>query len=172
VWGPPDSPCRLPGPGFPLDVDGLRIGERAGCDPAPLDPADDEARLRLSASVWGDQVERFGRLRGALEVAGLYRVPVEQAGAAEWLSRRLEPGERAQPGVPVVWHSIVRTYVDPDEWRRVEELTARPGVWRLSYEPDPVPDPRGVPLRLFGPGTDPAGDVLVHGTGHGPPLSR
>jgi hypothetical protein len=54
----------------------------------------------------------------------------------------------------------------------VEELSARPGVWRLSYEPDPVPDHRGILLRLFGPGADPAGDVLAYGTAHGPPLSR
>ena len=171
VWGPPDSPCRLPDPGIPLDLDDVRIVGRAGCDPAPLDPGDDEARLRLQSSVWGDQVDRLRRLQGALEVAGSHRFPVERAGAAEWLARRLDrPGEQA--GVPVVWHSIVRTYVDPAEWRQVEALTARDGVWRLSYEPDPEPDHRGVPLRLFGPGTDPAGDVLVHGTGHGPPLSR
>jgi hypothetical protein len=170
VWGPPDSPCRLPDPGVPLDLDGMRIVERAGCDPAPLDPGDDEARLRLSASVWGDQVDRFRRLRGALDVAGSHRVPVERAGAAEWLTQRL--GARpAQPGVPVVWHSIVRAYVDPDEWRTVEELTARAGVWRLAYEPDPEPTARTVPLRLYGPGTDPGGDVLIRGTGHGPPLS-
>jgi len=172
VWGPSDSPCRLPDPGIPLDADDVRIVERAGCDPAPLDPGDDEARLRLSASVWGDQLERFGRLRGALEVAGLSRVPVERAGAAEWLTRRFdEAGPGAQPGAPVVWHSIVRTYVDPDEWRQVETLTDDAGAWRLSYEPDETPDPRGVPLRLFGPGTDRAGDVLAYGTGHGPPLS-
>jgi hypothetical protein len=171
VWGPPDSPCRLPDPGVPLDLDRVRIVQRAGCDPAPLDLGDEEARLRLSASVWGDQVDRFRRLRGALEVAGSSRVPVERAGAAEWLTHRLEEHPAARGGVPVVWHSIVRTYVDPDEWRQVEELTARAGVWRLSYEPDREPDPRGVPLRLFGPGTAPDGDVLVHGTGHGPPLS-
>ena len=173
VWGPPDSPCRLPDPGIPLDVEGLQVAERAGCDPAPLDPGEDEARLRLSASVWGDQVERFGRLRGALEIAGLVRVPVERAGAADWVTRQLDAaGSSEQPGIPVVWHSIVRTYVDPDEWRHVEALTTGAKVWRLSYEPDPVPDPRGVPLRLFGPGTDRAGDVLAYGTGHGPPLSR
>ncbi|SDF06136.1 hypothetical protein SAMN05660662_0930 [Blastococcus aurantiacus] len=171
VWGPPDSPCRLPDPGIPLDLDGVRVVERAGCDPAPLDPRDDEARLRLSSSVWGDQVARFRRLQGALQMAGSHRVPVERAGAAEWLTRRLDDQPSAQ-GVPVVWHSIVRTYVDPDEWRQVEALTARPDVWRLSYEPAPEPGARGVPLRLFGSGTDPAGDVLAHGTGHGPPLSR
>ena len=171
AWGPSESPCRLPCPGVPLEPDGVRIVERAGCDPAPLDPADDQDRLPLSASVWGDQVERFHRLRGALEVARSSRVPVERAGAAEWLTRRLPARPAARGGVPVVWHSIVRTYVDPDEWRQVEELTARAGVWRLSYEPDREPDPRGVPLRLFGPGTGPTGDVLVHGTGHGPPLT-
>lgn len=171
VWGPPDSPCRLPAPGFLPDIAELRITERAGCDLAPLDPADAEARLRLSSSIWGDQVDRFHRLRGALEVAGSLHVPVERAGAAAWLTRQLAVRPDEQPAVTVVWHSIVRTYVDADEWQQVEELTARPDVWRLSYEPDPGANPRGVPLRLHGSGTDPAGDVLAYGTGHGPPLS-
>lgn len=171
AWGPPDSPCRLPDLGLDLDIAGLRIVERAGCDPAPLNPRNEEARLRLSASVWGDQVDRFQRLRGALAVAGSYRVPVEQAGAAEWLTRQLAAQPPADTGVPVVWHSIVRSYVDPDEWRKVEQLTAQPGVWRLSYEPDARPNPRGIPLRLYGPDTDPQGQVLAYGTGHGPPLS-
>ncbi|TKJ28358.1 DUF2332 family protein [Blastococcus sp. CCUG 61487] len=114
VWGPPHSPCRLPDPGFELDLPDIRIVERAGCDRAPLDPR----------------------------------------------------------GVPVVWHSIVRRYVDPQEWRQVEQLTARPGVWRVSFEHDADDSPHGaVPLRLFGPGTDPEGDVLAYGNGHGPPLS-
>ncbi len=171
VWGPPRSPCRLPAPGVDLDLDGLRITERAGCDTAPLDPVDADARLRLTSSVWGDQVDRMRRLRGALEVATISRVPVERAGAAEWLRRRLASGPSAQPGVPVVWHSIVRTYVDPDEWRQVEELTARAGVWRLAYEPDADRAARSVPLRLHGPDLDPAGEILVRGTGHGPPLT-
>lgn len=171
AWGPPDSPCRLPDPGIHLDAAGLRIGERAGCDPAPLDPGEEEAQLRLSASVWGDQVDRFERLRGALAVASGYRVPVERAGAAQWLAGQFADRAATEACVPVVWHSIVRSYVDPDEWRQVEQLAAQPGVWRLSYEPDPGPNPRGIPLRLYGPDTDPHGDVLAYGTGHGPPLS-
>jgi hypothetical protein len=170
TWGPPDSPCRLPDPDVELATTTIRIGARTGCDPAPLDPRRREARLRLSASVWGDQLDRFERLGSALALARTSPVPVERAGAAEWLARRLaEPASDA--GVPVVWHSIVRSYVDPVEWAQVEERTSSPGVWRLSYEPDPEPDPRGIPLRLHAPGQGPEGEVLAFGTGHGPPLT-
>lgn len=168
VWGPSNSPCRLPDAGVPLDVPDLRIAARAGCDPAPLDPRDEQVRLHLSASIWGDQVHRLQRLHGALEVAATHRVPVERAGAAEWLTRVLATDAA---GTPVVWHSVVQRYVDRDEWRQVEELTALLGVWRLSYEPDAGANPRGIPLRLHGPGTGPEGEVLAYGTGHGPPLS-
>lgn len=169
AYGPSDSPCVLPDPGTAIDP-ALRIASRAGCDPAPLDPTTDEGRLRLRASVWGDQPDRMQRLQGALTVAGQGRVPVERAGAAEWLVDRLAAHTDAEEAVPVVWHSIVRTYVDPEQWGRVKELAARPGVWRLAYEPDHGQNRRGIPLRLHGPGTDPAGDILAYGTGHGPPV--
>jgi hypothetical protein len=169
AYGPPDSPCVLPDPGTEIDP-ALRIASRAGCDPAPLDPTTDEGRLRLRASVWGDQPDRMQRLQGALTVAAQGRVPVEQACAAEWLAEHLPAYADGEEAVPVVWHSIVRTYVDLEQWSRVEGLASRPGVWRLAYEPDPGRSPRGVPLRLHGPGTGPGGDVLAYGTGHGPPV--
>ncbi len=170
AWGPADSPCRLPDVGVALATTTLRIAERAGCDPAPLDPGEPEARLRLSASIWGDQVERLERLRGALTVAATDRVPVERAGALEWLTRRLAAGPD-HTALPVVWHSVVRSYVDPAEWAEVERLTSEPGIWRLSYEPDPGSNPHGIPLRLHGLDIRPEGQVLAYGTGHGPPLS-
>jgi len=169
-YGPPDSPCRLPDPG-PATGAGLRIVERAGCDLRPLDPTSGEGRLRLSASVWGDQVDRFARLQGALAVAGRGYVPVEAAGAADWLARRLPDGDLRGAPVTVVWHSVVRQYVDPAEWEQVEQLSTRPGVWRLSYEPDRSSQPVRFPLRVHGPGTRPGGDTLAYGGGHGPPLS-
>jgi len=91
---------------------GLRIVERAGCDPHPLDPTSGEGRLRLSASVWGDQVDRFARQQGALAVAGRGHVPVEAAGAADWLARRLPEEDLPDSPATVVWHSVVRQYVD------------------------------------------------------------
>lgn len=170
AYGPPDSPCRLPDPGLDVDVD-LRIVDRAGCDPAPLDPTSEEGRLRLSASIWGDQTGRFARLSGALAVAARHRVPVDAAGAADWLRRQLPASHGPHEPATVVWHSVVRTYVDPPEWQQVEQLTARFGVWRLSYEPDASGSAHGVPLRVHGPGTHPDGDVLARGGGHGPPLT-
>jgi hypothetical protein len=110
------------------------------------------------------------RLEGALAVAAQGRVPVERGGAAEWLAGRLPARADEEEAVPVVWHSIVRTYVDSEQWGHVLELASRPGVWRLAYEPDAGHNRRGIPLRLHGPGTDPTGDILAYGTGHGPPV--
>jgi hypothetical protein len=169
AYGPVDSPCVLPDPGMAIDSR-LRIASRAGCDPAPLDPTTDEGRLRLRSSVWGDQPARMQRLQGALAVASQSRVPVDEAGAVEWLAQGLPARADDEEAVPVVWHSIVRTYVDPEEWAHVQELASRPGVWRLAYEPDPDHSRGGIPLRLHGPRTDPAGEVLAYGTGHGPPV--
>ncbi len=170
-YGPRDSPCVLPDPGMTIDPT-LRIADRAGCDPAPLDPTSEEGRLRLRASIWGDQPDRMHRLQGALIVAAERRIPIEQAGAAEWLADRLPTHADRDDAVPVVWHSIVRTYVESAQWKRVLDLASRPGVWRLAYEPDPGGSKRPIPLRLHGPGTDPAGDILAYGTGHGPPVVR
>ena len=169
AFGPAHSPCVLPDPGAPVHPV-LRIAERAGCDPAPLDPSTEEGRLRLRSSIWGDQPDRMHRLLGALAVAAQERVPVVQEGAGDWLGERLAGRCQEAEAVPVVWHSIVRTYVDPGEWTRVEAVTSRPGVWRLSYEPDPAEHQRGIPLRLRGPGTGSAGEVLAYGAAHGPPL--
>lgn len=109
VWGPVDSPCRLPAPGVNLATRTLRITEPAGCDPAPLYPADEEARLRLSASVWGNQVDRFGRLRNALAVAAASQALVNRAGARQWLTRQLTASAADDGAVPVVWHSVLRS---------------------------------------------------------------
>jgi len=49
-------------------------------------------------------------------------------------------------------------------------MSAEAELADLLREP-PGPDPRGVPLRLRGPGLPSDGRVLAYGTGHGPPLT-
>lgn len=106
---------------------------RAGCDPAPLDPRSAQDRLTLTSYVWGDQLHRFERLRGALAVAAAAPLTVEPLGAAEFLSRELaEPC----PGVlTVVWQSVVRQYLTRDERVRIEAVLADAGTRATAHAP-------------------------------------
>ncbi len=148
-WGPPDSPVSLggawQGPVPPWLVTAVHrnpkvdVVERRGCDPAPIDPLSPRGALALRSYVWPDQTERMMRLDGALRLAE--RVPAEviASGAAEFLTGvTLEPGT-----LTVVWHSVMRQYVDAQEWRAVTaELNrlaaaSRPdaGFAHIAFEP-------------------------------------
>ena len=178
VLGDPASPVRLQQPwqgSLPPDVP-LPVASRSGCDPDPLDPASTADRLTLTSYVWGDQVDRLERLRGALQVAARVPARVERLPASAFLARELaEP----VPGVAtVVWHSVVRQYLAPDERGRVDELLAQAGaratpaapLARLSLEPEALDSGRFrflVELTTW-PGSGP--ELLAHAEGHGPPV--
>lgn len=151
-WGPPDSPVRLvdtwrgPVPDWlPAGAarnPALRIVERRGCDPAPLDPLAPEGALALRAYVWPDQQDRMARLDGALRIASKVPATVEAAGAAEFLTGiDLEPGT-----LTVLWHSVMRQYVPEAEWAQVERELGRlsgaatkdAGFAYLAFEPRTV----------------------------------
>ncbi len=145
VLGDPSSPVRLrerwQGT-LPPYHSRLETAERAGCDPCPLDPASTEDRLTLTSYVWADQVERFERLRAALQVAAASPVRVEPLPASAFLQRELA---RPRAGLAtVVWHSVVRQYLEPAERERVSTLLAGAGgraspqapLAHLSMEPE------------------------------------
>ena len=179
VLGDPSSPVRLPepwhGPFPPYDTP-LDVVERAGCDPAPLDPTDTDDRLTLTSCVWADQPARFERLRAALQVVSAAPVPVERLSASAFLERELaEP----RAGVAtVVWQSVVRQYMSREEKSRVDELLVEAGsrarrdapLARLSMEPERI---GGRSVRFEVSLTAwPGGRtrVLAHCEGHGPPV--
>ena len=140
-WGPPDSPVRFDveaDTDAGVDVQPIDIVDRRGCDLDPIDPATPGGRLRLQSFVWPDNVVRYRRLEGALDIAARWPVRVDRAEATPWLRERL--AERVDDDVlTVVWHSVVWMYLDPVARREAEGVIAaaaeRVPVVHASMEP-------------------------------------
>lgn len=132
----------------------LRVVDRRGCDPSPIDPTTAEGRLALSASVWGDQVHRFERLGAALRTAARVPATVDAATASTWTREHVVPA----PGrATVLYHSIVEEYLPADElaaFRAAVEATGAeatedaPLAW-LRMEPSSELRHHHVSLRLW-----------------------
>jgi hypothetical protein len=125
--GDPGSPLRFlepwrPPPPIDLAATGeaLRVIARAGCDLAPLDPTREEDRLTLLSYIWPDELDRIDRLRAALEVAAADPIPVARARASEWLPEAIAAQDDGE--LTVVWHSVFRQYLEPEEWKALEQV--------------------------------------------------
>ncbi len=146
------------------------VVERAGCDRAPLDPADPQTEARLASFVWADQPERLARLRAALAIARADPPDLARADAADWLDQRLAD---PRPGrAHVVSHSIVWQYLPPATQARIagslDAAGARatadsPLAW-LRLEPDGGAPGAAVTLTLWPGG---ASRVLARADFHG-----
>jgi len=112
-WSPP--------PPIDLEAAGaaLRVAARAGCDVAPLDPTREQDRLTLLSYIWPDELNRIDRLRAALEVAMRDPIPIAPARASEWLPGAIAARDGSE--LTVVWHSVFRQYVEPAEWKAIEQ---------------------------------------------------
>ena len=155
-WGPSAAPAlrldaewRGPAADFELNP---RVVSTAGCDLAPLDPADGAARRRLEAFVWADQLPRLATLRRALDYAAAAPERVERASAAAWVARQL--AARPEGAATVVYHSVVRQYFDPAEGAAFDAAiaaageaadTSRPVAWLRLEQSGPN---RQMELRL------------------------
>ncbi len=125
----------------PIDLEDaaarLELVARAGCDPAPLDPSRPDDHLTLLSYIWPDEPHRIDRMRAALAVAARDPIAVAARRGSVWLPdvlRAPHPGE-----LTVVWHSVMRQYVDPDEWAAIERALSHGAesmpLARLSMEP-------------------------------------
>lgn len=125
--GDPSSPVRFPEPwqpGPPIDAaatsERLQITSRAGCDRQPLDPCDTEDRITILSYIWPDELHRFERISAALEIASADPPPVSAEAASDWLARALSEGRATE--LTVVWQSVFRQYVKPDEWEEIQTV--------------------------------------------------
>lgn len=137
TWGPASSPLTLSGYATDVPLAPVEVAERRGCDRSPIDPASEEGRLLLMSYVWPDQLDRFDRLRAALDVAAAVPAPVDAADAVDW-TRAMLALDLAD-AVPVVFHSVVMQYLSREAREELRAVVAgadvEPRAW-LRYEPE------------------------------------
>lgn len=99
------------------------ITDRIGCDLTPVDATTTEGRLVLTSFIWPDHVDRFERLRRALEVADDTDVVLVASDALDYVSGlQLEAGTTL-----VVWHSAMWLYLPEETRERIRAALARLG---------------------------------------------
>jgi hypothetical protein len=146
--------------------------ERAGCDPAPIDPTTPDGALTLQSFIWPEQVERLELLRSAIEAARRTPVTVDEASAPDWLAERLtrERGGSAT----VVFHSIMWGYLTDDDRARIAQTMTDTGERATASEPlawlrmEPGADQADVTLTTW-PDFDER--LIAHAGYHGRPVS-
>jgi len=107
------------------------IVERVGCDTHPVDPTTTDGRVLLTSFVWPDHVDRFERLRGALDVAD--RVPadvVAQDAVSFVRGLRLVEGQAL-----VLWHSAMWMYLPAADRAAIEGDVSRLGSMATERSP-------------------------------------
>ena len=119
--GAPELTCRVRGPA-PLPVAHPEVAWRGGVDLNPLDVTDPDDTAWLVNLVWPEEETRRRRLRAAFAVASAEPPHVRRGDLLEALPRLVE--EAAAYGVPVVLHSAVIAYLEPDERRRYARLVS------------------------------------------------
>lgn len=177
-WGNPGSAVRILNAfAGPLPLDGeSEVIERRGCDPTPLDPGQEEDRLRLLSSIWADRPDRMRNLRGAFDVAGIVAVIVDRAHAGPWLERQL--ADPVAGMTTVVFHSVVLQYLSDAERNQAlktiveageRATTEAPFAW-LRFEPQDWQRTRSheVWLTVWPEGRD---RKLAEAAAHGPPVA-
>ena len=134
AWGDPESLVRLEsvwtGTPRPWSLSSAppsetAVVERAGCDPSPIDPTDDDGRQKLRSFVWPEQLHRLALLDAAITIARDAPATIDVAPAATWLGERL--AEPAEGCATVVYHSIVMQYMNKAARAEVAQAIADAG---------------------------------------------
>jgi hypothetical protein len=134
--GDPSSPLVFEGAWTPPEPDlsgPVEVLDRRGCDIAPIDATTADGRTTLLSFVWPDQLERFDRLRTALEIASSTPVTIDTADSGAWVEDVVSTPERGT--VVVVFHSIVLQYLSEASRRRMSKALDRAGASATADAP-------------------------------------
>lgn len=117
--GSPTLPCQVDGP-MPVPTRLPEIGWRGGIDLNPLDVHDADAMAWLTNLVFPEQEWRRERLRTAIEVACAEPPAIRAGDLLDELPGLLE--EVRGHGTPLVFHTAVIAYLEPDDRRRFHAM--------------------------------------------------
>lgn len=169
--GGPVLRAEATGP-LPVPTAHPEVAWRAGVDFNPLDVTDEDAVAWLETLVWPEQGERRRRLRDAVAIARSEPPHLVRGDLFDHLHALVE---QATPhGTPVVLHSAVVAYLEPDDRERfhdlMSDLVARGRCRWISNEGGRVlPRVAGdlaVPANRFVTALDGVPLALSHGHGH------
>ena len=138
---------------------------RTGGDLDPIDPATPEGGLILTAFVWPDQQARLERLRGRAR-GGPCRSPADLR--RESATATLARTELADGTWTVLWHSILRQYLDQAQRAELAEGAAALGAAATPLGPVRLPVPGAVPRRRLPGNADHLARRPQAGPGRGP----
>ncbi|MDG4647307.1 DUF2332 family protein [Roseibacterium sp. SDUM158017] len=168
--GPEGSPVTLRPEwrGAPPPPRPVTVGERAGVDLNPLDPADAADALRLLSFLWPDQPERMTLTRGAIALAS---TRPDAGDAAGWLAARLK--SRAAGRLHVVFSTIAWQYFPHDTQTACtaaleaagRDATPASPLAHVAFESDGRRDGAALRVRLWPQA--PAPQMLARADFHG-----
>ena len=143
------------------------IAAAIGLDTDPIDVNDPLQARWLEACVWPDQVERFERLRAAIEIANRVGVDVRRGDAVDVVGDLV--GEAAASGHPVVTTSWVLNYFAAEARRQFVGALERAArsvdlSWLFAESPPLCPELPGMPPARRGP-KQPTAVVVVRWRG-------
>jgi hypothetical protein len=117
--GGPTLRCETVGQ-VPIPERHPAVAWRGGIDLSPLGVTDEEEMAWLTNLVWPEQDERRDRLRAAIAIARSEPPALIRGDLIERLPVVLQ--EAGRYGTPVVFHSAVIAYLEPDDRKRFLEL--------------------------------------------------
>lgn len=118
-WDGPLPPLRRP-----------TIAHRAGVDLNPLNPADPQDLLRLTAYLWPDQPHRLDLTRAA---AGIMTAQVDRGDAIDWLADRLDLAPDGH--VHLIQHTVAWQYFPASAQARGQALIEAAGAVATADRP-------------------------------------
>lgn len=140
-WGDPNSIVQFKPnwKGLPPPLSLIKVHSRRGCDLSPIDAA--TQRDRLLSYIWPDQVERFNRIRGAIDYAKKASPKIDSMEASAWLQAQNDKVPKLRPRV--FYHSIIWQYFSDAQQNKFRDLmvsigrnapSSSPVIW-LRLEP-------------------------------------